>query len=326
MQNYSIKILSYFFLILFTECILEDKKQSIIDSIELEIKIERFDQKFNSVSKTNLDNLKKNYPFLFPKQFDDDFWIKKTNDNIYKLLSSAVNEKFNNLDLLSDNIEKTFKHLKYEFPEIKTPRIITVINNVDYQNKIILADSLLFISIDTYMGSENKLYQGIPEYIRSSMSYEFILPDIIGKFSQKFNKNSKNKTFISKMIYHGKNIYFKDIILPSHSDMLINEYTKKQYDWIIENEAFVWRYFIEKELLFVNDEKLHDRFLMRAPFSKFYLEIDNDSPPRIGRWIGWQIVKSFVNNNPEMSLSKLMSTPNEEIFNKSKYKPKKIWQ
>ena len=158
------------------------------------------------------------------------------------------------------------------------------------------------------------------------MSYEFILPDIIGKFSQKFNKNSKNKTFISEMIYHGKNIYFKDIILPSHSDMLINEYTKKQYDWIIENEAFVWRYFIEKELLFVNDEKLHDRFLMRAPFSKFYLEIDNDSPPRIGRWIGWQIVKSFVNNNPEMSLSKLMSTPNEEIFNKSKYKPKKIWQ
>jgi hypothetical protein len=33
-----------------------------------------------------------------------------------------------------------------------------------------------------------------------------------------------------------------------------------------------------------------------APFSKFYLEIDNDSPGRIGAWIGWQMVRSYMKN------------------------------
>lgn len=326
MQNYSIKILFCFFLISFFKCGFIENKELIIDSIDLEIKIERFDQKFDSVSKKNINNLKSNYPFLFPNKYDDNFWIKKKNDTIYRLLSIAVNERFKDLDSVSNQIKNSFKLLKYEFPEIKIPRIITVINNVDYQNKVILADSLLLISIDTYMGKENDLYQGIPKYIRNTMSIEFLVPNIIEKFSEKLIKKSNNKTFISEIIFYGKKLYFKNIILPNYSDLLKNEYTKEQFDWINENEIFIWRYFIDKELLYVNDEKLHDRFLLPSPFSKFYLEIDKESPPRVGQWIGLQIVKSYVANNPKLSLRELLNVSNEEIFMKSKYKPRKIWQ
>ena len=128
------------------------------------------------------------------------------------------------------------------------------------------------------------------------------------------------------MIFYGKKLYFKDVILPNYSDLLKNEYTKEQYDWVKDNESFIWRYFIDKELLYVNDEKLYDRFLLPAPFSKFYLEIDQESPPRVGQWIGLQIVKSFALNNPKMSLSQIINVSNEEIFKKSKYKPRKTWQ
>jgi hypothetical protein len=38
----------------------------------------------------------------------------------------------------------------------------------------------------------------------------------------------------------------------------------------------MWRYFIEKELLYSVDQKLIPRFINMAPFSKFYLEIDNE--------------------------------------------------
>ena len=326
MQNHSIKILCCLFLISFFKCGFIENKEFIIDSIDIDVKIERFDQKFDSVSNSNINNLKNKYPFLFPNKYDDDFWIKKKNDTIYKLLSTAVSEKFKDLDFVSNQIKNSFKHLKYEFPKIKIPRVITVINNVDYLNKVILADSLLFISIDTYMGKENDLYQGIPKYIRNTMSIEFLVPNIIEKFSDKLIKKSKNKNFISEMIFYGKKLYFKDIILPNHSDLLKNEYTKEQYDWINENEIFIWRYFVDKELLYVNDEKLYDRFLLPGPFSKFYLEIDKESPPRVGQWVGLQIVKSYVANNPKISLKELLSISNEEIFLKSKYKPRKIWQ
>ncbi len=326
MQNHSIKILCCFFLISFFKCGFIENKELIIDSIDIDVKIERFDQKFDSVSNSNINNLKNKYPFLFPNKYDDDFWIKKKNDTIYKLLSTAVSEKFKDLDFVSNQIKNSFKHLKYEFHKIKIPRVITVINNVDYLNKVILADSLLFISIDTYMGKKNDLYQGIPKYIRNTMSIEFLVPNIIEKFSDKLIKKSKNKNFISEMIFYGKKLYFKDIILPNHSDLLKNEYTKEQYDWINENEIFIWRYFVDKELLYVNDEKLYDRFLLPGPFSKFYLEIDKESPPRVGQWVGLQIVKSYVANNPKISLKELLSISNEEIFLKSKYKPRKIWQ
>ena len=59
---------------------------------------------------------------------------------------------------------------------------------------------------------------------------------------------------------------------------------------------------------------------MPAPFSKFYLEIDNDSPGRIGQWIGWQIVKSYKDEFPDSKLQEILSMPSQDLFNKSKYK------
>jgi uncharacterized protein YjaZ len=52
------------------------------------------------------------------------------------------------------------------------------------------------------------------------------------------------------------------------------------------------------------------------------LEIDRESPGRIGQWLGWQIVKSYMENN-DVTLDQLLKTEPTVIFNKSKYKPKK---
>src|SRR5690606_40108491 len=90
-----------------------------------------------------------------------------------------------------------------------------------------------------------------------------------------------------------------------------------------ENESYIWRFFIEENLLYSSDSKLGNRFINLAPFSKFYLEIDNESPGRIGQWIGWQIVRSYMENNPKTAIIDLFKMDAKEIFEKSKYKPKK---
>jgi uncharacterized protein YjaZ len=97
----------------------------------------------------------------------------------------------------------------------------------------------------------------------------------------------------------------------------------EQITWCQENESYIWRYFIEKELLYSTDSKLPNRFTNLAPFSKFYLEIDNESPGRVGQWIGWQIVRSFMQNN-KVSMQEMIKMDAKELFEKSKYKPKKI--
>ena len=88
------------------------------------------------------------------------------------------------------------------------------------------------------------------------------------------------------------------------------------------SESNIWKYFIENEMIYSSDPDLTKRFLEAAPFSKFYLEVDRDSPGRIGAWFGWEIVRSYLENN-EATLQEMLATDNEEIFKSSRYKPKK---
>ena len=125
------------------------------------------------------------------------------------------------------------------------------------------------------------------------------------------------------MIDTGKGLYLKDALLEEeYTDAEKMGYTKEQLQWCQENESYIWRYFIDGQLLYDDDQKLIPRFISPAPFSKFYLEIDNESPGRVGAWLGWQIVRSFMKNN-EVSLPQLMQLSAKEIFEKSNYKPKK---
>ena len=124
------------------------------------------------------------------------------------------------------------------------------------------------------------------------------------------------------MIYEGKKMYLLDAYLPSISDKEKIGFIKEKMNWTKLNESQIWKYFIEKDLLYSTNTKLNKRFLEPAPFSKFYLSTDNSSPGRIGVWLGWQIVRSYMQKN-DVSLPQLLQTDATEIFKKSKYKPKK---
>jgi uncharacterized protein YjaZ len=67
---------------------------------------------------------------------------------------------------------------------------------------------------------------------------------------------------------------------------------------------------------------LASRFINPAPFSKFNLELDSESPGRLGQYMGWQIVRAYAENN-DVSLQEILSMNAEDIFNNSKFKPRK---
>ena len=85
----------------------------------------------------------------------------------------------------------------------------------------------------------------------------------------------------------------------------------------------MWSNLVENKLLFDSNPKNEMRFIRPAPFSKFYLEIDNQTPGRVGQWLGWQIVRSYMENNDDVTLQELLAMDAKTIFEKSKYKPKK---
>ena len=110
--------------------------------------------------------------------------------------------------------------------------------------------------------------------------------------------------------------------MPFKSEASRIGYTEEELVWAKANEAEIWSYFVEKDLLFSTDTSLSSRFIAQAPFSKFYLELDNESPGMLGRYLGWQIVRAYMEKN-DVSLRELATIDGQELFKKSKYNPAK---
>ena len=319
------KSILFFSAILFTfySCKNDSTLETEIAKINLDAHIERFDLLFAKLDKENLQKLKKGYPFMLSEKYPDSFWIGKSQDTLQKQLSKEVEKTFLNFEETELEIESLFNHLKYYFPEFHTPRIITTTSNVDYRSRVIVTDTIVVIGLDTYLGSTHEFYENIPKYLRQDLKKEQIVVDFATEYAKKYIYQQTSKTFLDELIFFGKQLYFKDVIIPFKTEESRIGYTKEQLDWAKANENYIWRYFVERELLFSTDAKLAGRFITEAPFSKFYLEdIDAESPGRLGQYIGWQIVRAYMEQNDVSLKDMLMKSP-EEIFNNSKFKPRK---
>lgn len=317
-NNYLFTIL---FLIGFNSCTKKSKVEKEVEKMEMNLQIYRFEKDFFETQPDNLSALKKEYPFFFPEGVSDSVWVEKIENPLWRELYHEVEKKYSNFEKQKQELEDLFKHINYFYPNVIAPKVYTVIADMDYNNKVIYRNDKLIISLELYLGAKHKFYE-FPTYIKQNFEERQILPDVVTSFSLNKIRPATEKTLLSEMIYYGKQLYLKDQLLLKFSDAEKMGYLPEQIIWCQENESYVWRYFIEKELLFSTESKLASRFVTTAPFSKFYLEIDNDSPGRVGQWIGWQIVRSFMQNN-EVSLVELLKMNPAEIFEKSKYKPKK---
>jgi gliding motility-associated lipoprotein GldB len=315
-------LLPIVFCLLFCSCEQKNKIEKAIEETPVEsIKVERFDKQFFETAPGDLSKLKKQYPYFFSPQINDTVWTNKMTAPIWREVYAEVEKKYPTSEGIQNEVEALVQHMKYYFPKTKTPKVITLISDMDYTNKAIYADSLVLISLELYLGKDHKFYT-FPKYIKQNFEERQMMPDVVKSFSFGKITPPTDKNLLSQMIYFGKELYLKDLLLPEYSDAEKMGYTPEQIIWSQENESYIWRYFIEREMLFSDEQKLTSRFIDPAPFSKFYLEIDNDSPGQIGSWIGWQMVRSYMANN-DVTVDQLLKTDAKEIFEKSKYKPKK---
>lgn len=294
-----------------------------VEQIPMDVVVERFDQEFYTGKEADFQALKAKFPYMFPVGVTDEAWLEKKQDTIFKELYQEVTKQYSDLKTLPADLKHLFQYIKYYYPnESEHKKVITVISEVDVSAKAIYADTLALISLDTYLGKDHHFYKGFPEYTLTTFEPSQILPDMAESFVIQKLPNTADRTFLSALIQKGKLVYAKELLLPFVPKETLMTYTKEQLQWCETNEAQIWRYFVDNQLFFETDGQLTARFIEPAPFSKFYLDIDSDSPGRVGVWIGWQIVRSFMENN-NVTLQELFAMNAKDIFEKSKYKPKK---
>ena len=309
-------------LLTLTSCSSNNNEVVDVSGIDVEFLVNRYEVDFYRANQGSLPLLKNKYPYLFPISFSDSLAISKMSNKEELDLFNETQKLYSDISDLELQLTSLFKHIKYYNPKFKSPNITTMISDIDYDSRVIYADSLLLISLDVYLGKEHEFYSDYPKYIKENNTKENIIVDIANSISENQILPITSRSFIGKMVYEGKKMYLLDLYLPSISDKLKIGFLDQKLAWAVTNEEDIWKYFIERKLLFSTDTKLNKRFLDNAPFSKFYLENDNQSPGRIGVWLGWQIVRSYMQNN-DVSLQQLLKINELDLYKKSKYKPRK---
>lgn len=280
-----------------------------------------------------LEEVQAKYPFFFLDTVSNKTWEKQRREPFERAVYDSVVKAFKKYGKSDDELGKLFAHYKYYFPQQSVPHIFTYSSTLqeNIYNPVIYGakEGLMFIALDGFLGSDNQLYKQqaplrIYDYMAKNMNPENLPPAVVYAIGQEIIPfNIRQQAFIDLMIDEGKKLVLTDALLPETSDELKIGYTKEELQWAKANEGSIWNYFVEQNMVFDSDKSLRERFLQPAPFSKFLNEIETDSPGRIGAWMGWQICRKYLDENPEVTLAQFISQDTRTIFRDSKYKPKK---
>jgi len=281
----------------------------------------RFESIFYDAHPDSLAEVEKRFPYFFPKSYPFSVWVNRRTDSLQLALYAQI-KSISNSDI-HDQLTPFMEGLPRVFENTVVPKkVITITSDVDYNNKVILNDSMALIAIDNFLGVNHHMYEGIAFYLRQGMELNQLSKELAESFANNRIALPEDRTFLAQLIYSGKIQFLKQSILSDYSEDKILGYTPDQLAWAMTNEKEIWNFFVSKELLYSTDPELIKRFISPAPFSKFYLNIDVDSPGQIGQWLGLQIVKAYQKKERK-SITQLLNTPYRELFEKSKYKPRR---
>ncbi len=343
-----------FFFICFVAASCNNKKGPDVSQIKLKVSIERFDKELDDLrsevgglrSDVNAlseraQQLRKKYTWFYddymeqivpvgspsagPAYLNTLATVLSSKD--YLELKSTVEKAFPDMSNHEAELTEAFKHVRYYYPKQKIPRIISFISGFSVQTPI--GNDYVGIGLDMFLGPHGQrfypaLRESLPYYIARRFTPENITPRVIEAFVREelYPEKDQDRNLLAKMIYSGKVLYAMDSFMPEVADSLKIGYTAAQLEWCKENEGGIWAYLLENELLFNSDYTKIQKYLTEAPFTPGLGE-NSDSAPKIGVWTGWQIVRKYMEKNPDLTLQQLMQEKDpQKILTESKYKPK----
>jgi len=223
-------------------------------------------------------------------------------------------------------ITEAFRHIKYYYPKDTLPHVYTVLSNFSTPT-VFTYENGLGISLDMYLGVNYRIYDSIPDYpdyLKKRFTREFILPDVVKTvFEKKYDYDKMtDQTMLSQAIFLGKQLYFLDMVTPNMPDTLKIGYSKDQMKWCVDNAGLIWNHVVTHEILYNTKGARNDKYLKDAPFTNDE-DVPRESSPRLGEWVGWQIVRQYMDNNPDVTPQQLFEDKDyKKILALSKYKPK----
>ncbi len=241
-------------------------------------------------------------------------------DNIMNQVYDKVKKTYPYTTALDEEFSKAFTLYQELFANKSIPKITYMISGFNYA--VVCTQAHLGVGLDMYLGADCDFYKQLqfPKYKYGLMRKDLIVADAMRAWLiTEFESKSVKQNLLDIMIQEGKALYCLDNILPNYADSTKIGYTQNQIRWLNKNEGRVWRHFVDNKLLFTTSYKQIVNYTKEAPFS---MGLPRECPGRVANWLGWQIVRNYMENNKEVGITELMNEKDvQKILSKSAYKP-----
>lgn len=317
------------------------RKPPDVSGIPMAVHIDRFDQAFMALDSQQvsqgLAGLEAEYPVFLPVYLEHILNVGPYRDTSgsqavavrafmtardIRLLQDTVNAHFPDMTLIAGQLRDGFRYITHYFPGFRPPRVVTFISGLANYGAI-TADSVLGIGLDMFLGADFAPYGLVADPYPGYMLYQFtpayIPADCFKVIQQEMFPMPAGGTLLDQMIARGKQLYFLDQVMPHTPDSLKAGFTATQLAWCRDNAQGIWQYFIQGNLLYIHDMQHIMHYIGPGPGTQ---GMPSPAPGDIGSWVGWQIVRKYMEEHPETSLETLMSLKDSQaLLSQSHYRP-----
>lgn len=314
-------------------------KRPDVSKIKAAIQVVRFDDAVFSLDTNQLDQgleqLHRQHPGFTKDYLYNIVGAPPHPDSTKKILTSFIRtyaslyrdsrKQWTSLEPQLTDLSQAMKYLKHYFPNYNIPsRLYVFMGPINSFGNIITADGLA-AGLQLYMGKDYPAYlteEGqvlYPYFISRKFDKAYLAVNCVRNMvDDLYPNNSIGRPLVEQMVEAGKRAVLLDYLLPETADTLKLGYTEKQWKGCLKNEANIWSFFMNSDLLYATDPNLVNPYMNDGPNTP---ALGPDSPGFIGLFCGKRIVETWMKKHPETSLQDMMQTDATKIFRESKYKP-----
>ncbi len=229
-------------------------------------------------------------------------------------------EQFARLD---ESLSDALRKWNHYFPDSLVPRVIYY--QSAWNTQVAATDSTIGISLDCYLGKKNPITQQLPpelfpNYMKANMESEYLVADAIkGWIAFKSRHLYKPKDLLTEMVFYGKMMYLSEALMPDLPDSTLMSWSTAQWQWAEKNEWNVWKTIANEKVMFQTKPFEINKWFNDGPFTGAQ-GVPQQSPPQLGVWFGWKIVRQYMQAHPEITPQQLwIESDARKIL--SSYKP-----
>ena len=216
------------------------------------------------------------------------------------------------------------KRLSVLDPSAKLPDVVWMPSGFNFA--IYPGPDWVGVGLDWFLGSDHPMLSELPparfpHYRLQRMRPEWMASDALKGWLLVSNQDripAAPRT-VDMWLYWGKIMHLTSRCLPDATPAQMMNWTDDEWDWAVKHERATWAEMQPQDRMFSSNPKDVMRWFQEGPFTRVG-RVPQDSPDRLGIFLGWRAVEAAMKANPDWTEVDLLNLQDTQPVLRS-YRP-----